>query len=197
MFNQQDDMLKVEESQRKLIQHLGDGEYDNGAGVLNEDGSGDTDVNTVELSDGEYLDATSEDGDSEDQHNTDSDAEESESGYTDWSNNLSEGEILVTGYSDAESDGGEVCDDEILNDEDSPCVFEDCISGGEIPNAISKRYLSNGELYPTCDNELKYLLNTEDGWNGRNEYGEGKTIKYIDNLCLVDEMCEDVQDYKS
>ena len=54
---------------------------------------------------------------------------------------------------------------------------------GEIPNAIS-----NGELYPTCDNELKYFLNTEDGRNGRNEHGEGKTIKYIDNLFLVDEM---------
>ena len=71
-------------------------------------------------------------------------------------------------------------------------MYEDSISDGVIPNAISKRYLSNGELYPTCDNELKYFLNTEDGRNGRNEYGEGKTIKYIDNLCLVDEMFDKI-----
>ena len=67
-------------------------------------------------------------------------------------------------------------------------MYEDSISDGEIPNAINKIYFGNGELYPTYDNDLKYFLNTEDGRNGRNEYGEGKTIKYIDNLCLVDEM---------
>ena len=71
-------------------------------------------------------------------------------------------------------------------------MYEDCISDGKIPNAISKRYLSNGELYPTCDNELRYFLNTEDGRNARNEYGKGKTIQYIGNLCLVDEMFDKI-----
>ena len=339
IFKHQDDMLKAEECQRKSIQRLSEGEYDNEAGVLNEDDSGDTVVSTFELYDGEYLDAANEDGkdhdkfgrfvttlhfnnsflnkveerktdgeDSDGQHNTDSGAVESDGGYTDWSNNLSEGELLNTGYSDAEesnagytdrsnnlsegellntgysgavesdggytdwsnnlsegelitarysdaeeSDGGytdwcnnlsegelitagysdtesdsglsegevltvgpivaykgereeadvedcyynisegEVCDDEILNDEDSTSVFEDNISDGEIPNEISKRYFSDGELYSTCENEFKNFLNTaEEGRRYRDEYAEVKTIKYIENLYLVDEMFDKI-----
>ena len=148
-------MLKAQEIQRKFIQHLGDGEYDNGTCALNEDDSGDTDVNTVELSDGEYLDATSEDGDSEGQHNTDNEAGESEDGDTDWSYNLSEGEILVAGYSDAESDGGSN-EGEVLivgSIESYKREFDETVAGDGYNN------ISEGEV---CDHEILMKYAYED-----------------------------------
>ena len=260
MFKHQDDMLEAEENQMKSTQHLSKGEYEDDSDS----------VSTFILSNGEYLDAASEEGDhpdkfgrlvttllfnnsflnkimelencqeevlkveerksnsrdSDGQHNPESDAEESEGEHTDWSYNLSEGELLITAYSDAESDGGlseggvlivgpfdtykreceeedvedcynnisegEVCHDEMLNNEVLSYVFEDNISDGEVPNTINKGYLSDGELRGPCENELKYFLNIEDGRRcGGNKCGEGKTIKDIDN-CLVNNMFDTI-----
>ena len=305
-------MLKAEESQRKLNQHLSEGYNGNDlfkGTLLNDNDSDDTDVNTSELSDGEYLDDTigsgedgrfvttllfsnifaskvmqldeilkegerkgkvreSENSDGEDQHtdwcnnargdellaeNNETDKNEGED--ADSSKNFSEGELLIVGDSVAEeSEGeqtdaedchsdiseGEICD-ETVNDESSPCVAEDNISDeeitnevsegylscgeipfaisegnlsdgeiayaisngdlrdGEIPNAISEGYLScgeipyansegnlsDGELYMACDNESKYLRNTDEGKRCRNEDEEEETLKNINDLRLV------------